>query len=174
MVHALFTETQKQALLARWARDTLGLTKVQFSQKTQVYKRLERVWDGEYKVGGGQWDQTNTVLLDDTAVKAKGQPWNHVEVEEFLGTKAQRREDRTLVALVGYLEECRWRANVSAFIRSTRFETGGVWEARGEEVLRELELEGGEVADQVVGEALKEIAAGEVEEDGEGEGGVGL
>lgn len=125
MVNALFTPVQKKALLARWGRDTLGLTKAQYFAKVQVYKRLERVWEGEHRVEGG-WDQTNTVLLDDSPLKAEGQPWNHVEVKEFLGMKGEMG-DRTMVELVGYLEELRWQGNVSAFIREVPFRIGGGW-----------------------------------------------
>lgn len=50
MVNACFTQTQKEALLALWARDTLGLTQLQYNAKTQVYKTLERVWEGEFKI----------------------------------------------------------------------------------------------------------------------------
>lgn len=92
---------------------------------------------------GMRWDQTNTLLLDDSPAKAKGQPWNHVEVPEFLGSAMEKREDRALWALVGYLEECRWRGNVSAFVREVPFEVGGKWEAVGVEVLREFEGCGG-------------------------------
>jgi hypothetical protein len=50
MVNACFTQTQKEALLALWARDTLGLTQLQYNAKTQVYKTLERVWEGEFQI----------------------------------------------------------------------------------------------------------------------------
>lgn len=135
MLKALFTPAQRQMLLAEWGRDTLGLTRVEFNQKVQVYKRLDRVWEGGYRVAfptegaGGGWDQTNTLLLDDSPTKAVGQPYNHVEVSEFLGTMREVREDRVLVNLVGYLEEIRWQGNVSAFIRTAPF---GVSEGREE------------------------------------------
>lgn len=143
MVTALFSASQKEALLALWGRDTLGLTKHQFSMKTQVYKRLERVWEGQYKIlhseVGCVWDQRNTMLLDDSALKAKGQPWNHVEVPEFFGKKNEQKQDRALYALVGYLEEVKWSGNVSAFIRGMPFKVEEKWEVTGAEVLSEYE-----------------------------------
>lgn len=141
MVRALFSPSQKAELLALWGRDTLGLTKQQFSAKTQVYKRLERVWEGQYKIPhseeGCTWDQTNTMLLDDSKLKAKGQPWNHIEMPEFSGTKDEQEQDRALYALVGYLEEVKWSGNVSAFIREVWFKVGGKWDAVGTMVLNE-------------------------------------
>lgn len=141
MVRALFSPSQKAELLALWGRDTLGLTKQQFSAKTQVYKRLERVWEGQYKIPhseeGCAWDQTNTMLLDDSKLKAKGQPWNHIEMPEFSGTKDEQEQDRALYALVGYLEEVKWSGNVSAFIREVWFKVGSKWDAVGTMVLNE-------------------------------------
>lgn len=158
MVRALFSPLQKAALLALWGRDTLGLTKQQFSMKTQVYKRLERVWDGEYKIPhseqGCAWDQTNTMLLDDSALKAKGQPWNHVEVPEFLGAAIELKQDRALYAVVGYLDEARWNGNVSAFIKAVPFKVGGRWDTAGAKVLSEygaVEWKGGIVGQTVEG-----------------------
>lgn len=143
MVHALFSKSQKAALLAMWGRDTLGLTKQQFNMKTQVYKRLERVWDGQYKIPyseqGRSWDQTNTMLLDDSALKAKGQPWNHIEVPEFFGKAIELQQDRVLYALAGYLEEVKWHGNVSAFIRVVPFKVGGKWDTVGAKVMNEYE-----------------------------------
>lgn len=146
MVNALFSAPQKAALLALWGRDTLGLTKYQFSSKIQVYKRLERVWDGQYRVPhseqGRAWDQTNTMLLDDSAAKAKGQPWNHLEVPEFLGRAGEMKQDRALYALVGYLEELKWSGNVSAFIRGMPFKLGEEWDVTGTKVLSEYDVVG--------------------------------
>lgn len=143
MVTALFSPSQKADLLALWGRDTLGLTKQQFSAKTQVYKRLETVWEGQYKIPHSEpncaWDQTNTMLLDDSKLKAQGQPWNHIEVPEFFGTKDGQEQDRALYALVGYLEEVKWSGNVSAFIREVLFNVGGKWDVAGTKVLSEYE-----------------------------------
>ncbi|KAI5849491.1 NLI interacting factor-like phosphatase-domain-containing protein [Morchella snyderi] len=144
MLKALFTPAEKQMLLAEWGRDTLGLTRLEFNQKVQVYKRLDRVWEGQYRVAfpmDGKWDQTNTMLLDDSPTKAVGQPYNHVEVSEFLGTMREVREDRVLVNLVGYLEEIRWQGNVSAFIRAGPFKASESRKQVGRRVLAEFGYE---------------------------------
>jgi hypothetical protein len=144
MLKALFTPAEKQMLLAEWGRDTLGLTKFEFNQKVQVYKRLDRVWEGQYRVAfpmEGKWDQTNTMLLDDSPTKAVGQPYNHVEVSEFLGTMREVREDRVLINLVGYLEEIRLQGNVSAFIRTAPYKASENREQVGRRVLAEFGYE---------------------------------
>ncbi|RPB16059.1 hypothetical protein P167DRAFT_596159 [Morchella conica CCBAS932] len=141
MLKALFTPAERGMLLAEWGRDTLGLTRVEFNQKVQVYKRLDRVWEGQYCVafpGRGGWGQGNTLLLDDSPAKAVGQPYNHVEVSEFLGTMREVREDRVLINLVGYLEEIRWQGNVSAFIRTAPFGVSAGREEVGRRVLAEF------------------------------------
>lgn len=145
MLAALFTKEQRRGLVAEWARDTLGLTRSEYHQKVQVYKRLDRVWEGVYRVafpqqsGGDKgWDQTNTMLIDDSPAKALGQPYNHVEVSEFLGTHREIREDRVLVNLTGYLEEIRRQGNVSAYIKTTRFCVSEERERVGREVLEQF------------------------------------
>lgn len=145
MLAALFTKEQRRGLVAEWARDTLGLTRSEYNQKVQVYKRLDRVWEGVYRVafpqqGGGDkgWDQTNTMLIDDSPAKALGQPYNHVEVSEFLGTHREIREDRVLVNLTGYLEEIRRQGNVSAYIKTTRFCVSEERERVGRETLEQF------------------------------------
>lgn len=122
MVQAAFSPAEREQLLGVWARDTLGLTDIEYNQRTQVYKRLTRVWEGEFMipgVDGGVWNQTNTVLFDDTDEKAKSHPFNLVCVPEFIGDK----EDNVLEQCTEYLEELKWKRNVSAYIRHAPFRT---------------------------------------------------
>jgi hypothetical protein len=108
ILNKILSRKQRQNLVAIWARDTLGLTKQQYCEKTQVYKRLDKVWDskeiqakypvatqhtpGPEKVGKADdgfqhskrnWDQTNTVLIDDSQLKGIGQPHNIIVIPEF-------------------------------------------------------------------------------------------
>lgn len=116
-------------MLALWARDTLGLSKEQYNRKMVVYKLLGRVWEGKFKIKhpreGISWDQTNTILMDDSPVKATAQPYNHIEISEFNGTSEEMQKDRILSQCIQYLEELRFQDNVSAFIRQKPFIAGG-------------------------------------------------
>ncbi|KAG8976717.1 hypothetical protein FRB90_009039, partial [Tulasnella sp. 427] len=72
MVGECFGEEYETQLRAVWARDTLGLSKAQYYQKVQTVKNLEVVWDKlPYSV-------RNTVLVDDSPLKAHMQPFNHI------------------------------------------------------------------------------------------------
>lgn len=133
----LFTREQHQKLFGIWARDTLGLTPTQYDSKTQVYKQLDRIWaDPTYAFNhplvqqGFIWSQKNTLLVDDSILKASAQPYNHIEIPEFLKNskeaKAKNGKD-VLGQVTAYLEEARMWENVSSFVRETRFEIGGGW-----------------------------------------------
>lgn len=119
MVAATFTKEQRGKLLGIWARDTLGLSAWEYNQRTQVYKRLDRVWEGGHMIPGG-WGQRNTVLFDDTDEKAKTQPYNLVCVPEYDGS-ARMKGDRVLEMCKEYLETLKWQDNVSAYIRDFPF-----------------------------------------------------
>ena len=134
MCSAIFTSDQRQRLLGEWARDSLDLTREQYNSKTQVYKRLERVWNNltlKYShpnaEKGSHWSQINTLLLDDSVVKAQGQPFNHIEVPEFTRKchQGQREESQKVLGQVmEYIERARAFENVSAFVRENRFTVG--------------------------------------------------
>lgn len=127
MVNKIFTKEQRNKLLAVWARDTLQLTPNQYHNKTTVYKRLTRIWTGEFKLhfpsldqSSPGWDQTNTILIDDTSVKAAGQPYNLIRIPEFTG-EMEGGESTVLSDCVKYLNELRFQDNVSAYIRYSPF-----------------------------------------------------
>lgn len=124
MVDAAFTKKQKQKLVAVWARDTLGLTSSQYNAKVQVYKTLERIWNGRFAIKGkAAFDQTNTVLFDDSTEKAVGHPYNLVCVPEFDGNQSQITGDMVLQQCIEYLEKLKWQSDVSAYIRAHPFES---------------------------------------------------
>lgn len=95
----LFPESKRKELVAEWGRDKLGLTKSEYNSKIQVYKTLETVWTnkqiqasypGKAQKGGpkakkqpSRWDQTNTILIDDSKLKALSEPYNLIEIPEF-------------------------------------------------------------------------------------------
>lgn len=131
MCKTLFNGTQRKALLGEWGRNTFGLSKAEYNQKTQVYKDLTQVWNDESLQEkhplaglGVKWHQGNTVLIDDSTEKARAQPWNLIKVEEWFG---KPEESAVLESVVGYLEQCRWRSDVSAWGREEGFGDGLRW-----------------------------------------------
>ncbi|KAL4926463.1 NIF domain protein [Aspergillus undulatus] len=92
----LFPKPNRKKLVAEWGRDKLGLSAAEYNSKIQVYKTLETVWSSkkiqasyprnETKKAAEQasrWDQTNTILIDDSKLKALSEPYNLIEIPEF-------------------------------------------------------------------------------------------
>ncbi|MCJ1256611.1 hypothetical protein MMC24_004435 [Lignoscripta atroalba] len=135
----IFTASQRRQLLREWGRDTLDLTKAQYDEKVQVYKRLDRIWDDvmlqsrhPHYHQNGRWSQANTILVDDSVLKAKKQPYNLIEIPEFV--KANGKEEggkEVLGQVVAYLEEIRNWDNVSSFIKKFKFEVDKGWDWDG-------------------------------------------
>ncbi|PLB49470.1 hypothetical protein P170DRAFT_464886 [Aspergillus steynii IBT 23096] len=87
----LFPGDKRKALVAEWGRDKFNLPTDQYRAKIQVYKTLETVWadpkvQASYPSSQGnksRWDQTNTILIDDSKLKAASEPHNILEIPEF-------------------------------------------------------------------------------------------
>ncbi|KAK2731612.1 hypothetical protein FQN55_004550 [Onygenales sp. PD_40] len=167
-----FTKEERKMLVATWARDTLGLTKEQYNEKVQVYKRLDKVWadrkikacypglnDGDDVVGNnnipkskgkkkkklvphlntqntdnpdaGEWNQTNTVLIDDSALKAIAQPYNIIEIPEFTNNPAVD-EEKILDTVLRQLRILARQVDVSQKLRE--------WEQKRTELFRSSSL----------------------------------
>lgn len=124
-------------LLGEWARDTLDLTSQQYAAKVQVFKRLDRIWNNDSiqrahpeHVSGGRWSQENTLLLDDSAMKASAQPYNAVVVPEFAkeDSMAKQKEGPDVLGqVVSYLETARMHNDVSSFVRKQPFKVNDGW-----------------------------------------------
>lgn len=108
----LFPGEKAKGLVAQWGRDRFGLTSVQYNSKLQVYKELHKVWassevqatypgnnlaDGTFPEGH-RWDQSNTILIDDSKLKALSEPYNILEIPEFTNDPATN--DSTLFTKV--------------------------------------------------------------------------
>ncbi|KAG8532114.1 uncharacterized protein KY384_003751 [Bacidia gigantensis] len=148
----LFAPDQLTQLVGIWGRDTLGLSKADYVEKVQVYKRLGTVWADEDVqrscpgyTEGKRWGPWNTILVDDSMEKARGEPWNLVQVPELELVKVLGKDERSekagkrgkagkkgqekkreetgveilevdvLAQVVGWLEEARMWSDVSAF-----------------------------------------------------------
>ncbi|KAE8339275.1 NLI interacting factor-like phosphatase-domain-containing protein [Aspergillus arachidicola] len=99
----LFPGNKRKALVAEWGRDKFGLTSSQYRAKIQVYKTLETVWSNKAVQASypspsqnkrrkaahtgtqlkTRWDQSNTILIDDSKLKALSEPYNILEIPEF-------------------------------------------------------------------------------------------
>jgi hypothetical protein len=121
----------RSKLVAQWARDSFGLSPTNYQQNVQVYKNLKLVWSRsqiqsyhpDYE-NGGRFGQHNTVLIDDSSLKASAQPHNLLEIPEFSATPEQMQGD-VLREVAGYLEALRRQADVSKFINKEPFTAGG-------------------------------------------------
>ncbi|KAL6705197.1 hypothetical protein ACN47E_007157 [Coniothyrium glycines] len=124
----------RSQLVAQWARDSFGLSPTNYGQNVQVYKNLKLVWSRdviqqhhpEY-ASGGRFGQHNTVLIDDSVLKANAQPSNLLEIPEFSATPEQMEGD-ALREVAGYLELLRQQADVSKFINKQPFVCDGRWD----------------------------------------------
>lgn len=122
------------------ARDKFGLTKEEYEEKPQLYKRLKKIWE-ERDIQAmhlhGKWSQTNTLLLDDDMDKAQENPCNLVLVPELTAAslKEEKEENKipVLYQVMGYLDEAKHWDNVSAFVRQRPFHVGQGWERGGTE-----------------------------------------
>ncbi|KAJ7649988.1 hypothetical protein FB45DRAFT_730783 [Roridomyces roridus] len=86
-------------LRAVWARDTLGLSRAKFHQKTQTTKDLAKPWgffaptNDPTKSAFPTHGPETTLLVDDSPLKARLQPWNHLCVAEYDATSRIRDLD---------------------------------------------------------------------------------
>ncbi|OAG37884.1 hypothetical protein AYO21_07856 [Fonsecaea monophora] len=131
MVSQFFHPTQRGAMAGVWARDKLGLSREQYDTKVQVYKKLEPIWEDKKirkKAGTGRkWDQSNTVLVDDSQLKGLAQPHNLLQIPEFLNNAPreggpalfnwQREQEQIVYSIQQKLEELKWQVDVSRMIR---------------------------------------------------------
>ncbi|CAG8460626.1 10264_t:CDS:1 [Acaulospora colombiana] len=131
MVKATFGHHETK-LIDVWTRDKFSLSFQQYHQKCLTIKDLEKVWKelnsdsslkpclelrSESPNTSVVWDQTNTILIDDSLLKAQLQPFNSIHLLEFNERLAFSRNDSELKDVIPYLEKLRHQTNVSAYIR---------------------------------------------------------
>jgi len=127
MVRQLLTPEQVKQCVVIWARDKLGLTAADYNARVQCYKRLTMLWNEpqvqkthpEAKYGG-RWDQTNTVLVDDSIEKGRSEPNNSLVLPEFEGLSKEKAD--VLPQVHDYLNSLCSQRNISAYMRETPFE----------------------------------------------------
>lgn len=126
MVEKLLTPEQVRRCLLVWARDRFRLSPQDYDARVQVYKRLTRVWDdpavraSASAPSAARWDQSNTVLVDDSREKGRSEPYNILPLPEFSGLENETAE--VLPQVHDYLNALCWQADVSRYIRETPFQ----------------------------------------------------
>ncbi|KAF8859565.1 HAD-like protein [Acephala macrosclerotiorum] len=126
MCNAILTKDLRKKVIAVWGRNKFGLSDTDFNLRVQCYKRLTTLWDDpliakshpEYNFGG-RWDQSNTVLVDDSLEKARSEPFNLIEVPEFFGDEYE--QGHILPQVHDYLNHLSMHSDVSGCIRSSPF-----------------------------------------------------
>lgn len=139
MLADLLSPRQLPQLVTIWSREESRLGEF-LNEKVQVYKQLRWLWNdptvqasacsprGTNNPGTEQpdpgswvWDQTNTVLLDDSLEKADSEPYNLLQVEEFTGNAGSSQDD-VLGGVLAYIEDLAWERDVSSAIHYSPFE----------------------------------------------------
>jgi NLI interacting factor-like phosphatase len=126
MCNAILTPDLRKKVVAIWGRDKFGLSQADYGMRVQCYKRLTKLW-ADNKVArshplwdmGLRWDQTNTVLIDDSLEKGRSEPFNLVEIPEFFGDEKETGE--FLPQVHDFLNHLSMHSNVSACLRARPF-----------------------------------------------------
>lgn len=116
MCNSILTPEMRRKVVAIWGRDKFNLTRGDFDLRVQCYKRLTSIWQDPqiasshpHYLLGGKWDQTNTVLVDDSLDKGRSEPFNLIEVPEWTGDM----QDGTLPQVHDHLNHLSLHSNVS-------------------------------------------------------------
>lgn len=129
IVNKLFSPEQRERLIAVWDRTHLRLGE-NLVHKVQTYKQLSWVWSDPYiqsRVPYHTFDQSNTVIIDDSVEKCRTEPYNHILAPEFEKGKAELclNGGGVLKQMEDYLQDVRWFPDVSARIAVRPFEATG-------------------------------------------------
>ncbi|OBZ85195.1 hypothetical protein A0J61_06757 [Choanephora cucurbitarum] len=108
--------THTKKLVAIWNRESFGLSKEDYYRKCLTIKDLDKVW--EYF--DGQYDATNTILIDDSPEKAQLQPYNCLHPNEFDHTSKHftLNGESELLQLIDYLKLLQYQSNVANYIKN--------------------------------------------------------
>ncbi|KAK5829137.1 HAD-like domain-containing protein [Linnemannia elongata] len=119
-----------------WTRKDFRLSEHDYNKKVLTIKDLEFIWDAIKAEKAGTaasgaatdgekaseeqpeaFDQTNTVLIDDSFDKVQLQPHNGVQLLDFDEDLARAGTDCELLKVKRYLEKLIYQKNVSAYMR---------------------------------------------------------
>lgn len=124
MVDQLLPPDDLRQVVAVWGREKFNLTVADYNARTQCYKRLTTLWGdpvvrATYPYQEGCWNQGNTVLIDDSAEKARSEPHNAITLPEFTGDVNEGMD--VLPGVHDYLNELCYQEDVSAYMRANPF-----------------------------------------------------
>ncbi|PHH89126.1 hypothetical protein CDD83_6618 [Cordyceps sp. RAO-2017] len=126
MLNRLLTPEQCRRCVVVWGRDSLGLSPDDYNARVQCYKRLSTVWNNpDVQLShpaaqqGGFWDQSNTVLVDDSPEKGRSEPHNILAIPEFSGLQDESTD--VLPQVHDYLNALCYQADISRFMRQHPF-----------------------------------------------------
>lgn len=124
MVARLLDPAQVDRCVLVWARDRFGLSSADYDARVQCYKRLTRVWadpavQASCPESLGRWDQSNTVLVDDSLEKGRSEPFNILTLPEYSGPENETAE--VLPQVHDYLNSLCTQSDVSSYMRRTPF-----------------------------------------------------
>ncbi|KAI1391040.1 HAD-like domain-containing protein [Hypoxylon trugodes] len=129
MCTQLLTPEQLNDVVAIWGRDRFNLTGKDYRARVMCYKRLTRLWKDHVirsahpEVANGKtWSQADTVLIDDSIEKARSEPYNLIQVPDFVGDADDPYEERVLPQVHDYINECARYVDVSTHIRDRPFQ----------------------------------------------------
>ncbi|KND93850.1 putative FCP1y domain-containing protein [Tolypocladium ophioglossoides CBS 100239] len=126
MLAQLLTSEQRQRCVVIWGRDRFGLSQDDYNSRVQCYKRLSAMWNHPdvrashpHASRGGRWDQSNTVLVDDSPEKGRSEPHNILPIPEFSGLKNEQAD--VLPQVHDYLNTLCYQADISRYMRQSPF-----------------------------------------------------
>lgn len=113
--------------VAVWGRDRFGLTSGDYVKRVICYKRLTSLWKDQVIAKshpeyhrGCRWDQTNTILIDESPEKARSEPYNLIAIPEFTGSSQEQGD--VLASVQNFLDDLSMISNISSFCRHQPFE----------------------------------------------------
>lgn len=126
MVEQLLTPNQIEKCVVVWARDHFGLSAEDYDSRVQCYKRLNKLWEDPRVMTshpdatrGGKWDQSNTVLVDDSIEKGRSEPFNILPIPEFSGVVNEKMD--VLPQVHDYLNTLCWQSDISRYMKQIPF-----------------------------------------------------
>ncbi|KAI8644335.1 HAD-like domain-containing protein [Parasitella parasitica] len=111
----------REKLSLIWDRTSFGLSAADYNRKILTIKDLDKVWE-HFK---GQYNATNTILLDDSPKKAQLHPYNCIHPSEFEhGAPAfVSSGESELLHVLDYLKVLQLQSNVSNYMRKHPYHT---------------------------------------------------
>ncbi|KAF9962821.1 hypothetical protein BGZ65_007771 [Modicella reniformis] len=119
-----------------WTRKDFRLHPIDYNRKVLTLKDLEYVWEAIENERNAQkddlmkdarhgmrYDQTNTVLIDDSPHKSQLQPFNCIVIPEYDRDRYESVDDVELVKVRRYMETLVRQQNVGAYMRIQPFDS---------------------------------------------------